>query len=101
MMSPDGTVGKKGCGGIIVSLSTIDSAIRNGHFLYAYRETNKLFSEVSRGEYDTEHDLGELLSSIRMTVLFLKPIIRAYAQNQASLDIARRTMKCKAKPTAP
>ena len=50
LMSPDGTVGKKGCGGIIVSLSTIDSAIRNGHFLYAYRETNKLFSEVSRGE---------------------------------------------------
>jgi hypothetical protein len=81
---------------IIRSLMKIDSSIRSGQFLYAHRESNKLLAELMRKEYDIEENMiGEITSSIKRTILFLHPVIAAYAQNQASLDIARKYAKCK------
>lgn len=78
---------------IIRSLLVVDSAIRNGQFLYAHRENQKLLSEILRCEYGDDHSrFDELVSSIKMTSLLLKPIIRMYSQNRTSLDIARRTL---------
>jgi hypothetical protein len=81
---------------VIRSLMKVDSSIRNGQFLYAHREANKLLAELIRKEYDIEDDLiNEIESSIKRTILFLRPVIAAYAQNQSSLDIVKRSSKCK------
>ena len=69
----------------------IDSCIRNGQFIYAHRESNKLLSEINRKEYDLSEDVsGLLVASIKRTTLFLKLFIEIYSQNQKSLDIAKR-----------
>lgn len=87
---------KKHPDGIVRALMRVDSSIRNGQFLYAYREANKLLAEATRGEYSIEKEEQEaIVSSIKRTILFLRPIIESYAQNQASLDIARRILKCR------
>jgi len=78
------------------SLMRMDSSIRSGQFLNAYREANKLLAEFSRGEYATEDDgNGSIEASIKRTILFLQPLIKAYSQNQATLDIVRRISRCR------
>jgi len=84
--------------GIIRSLLVIDSSVRNGQFLYAHREIRKLLAEIARGEYDTDADLGQVVSSLKMTELLMKPVLRVYSQNQATLDVARRVLGCRNKP---
>jgi len=82
---------KKNKDNISRSLMKIDSCIRNGQFIYAHRESNKLLSEINRKEYDLSEDVsGLLVASIKRTTLFLKLFIEIYSQNQKSLDIAKR-----------
>lgn len=78
------------------SLLTIDSSIRNGQFVYALRETNKLMAEIRRGEVQAGDAKAALLSSLNRTGLFLKPMVAAYSQNQCSIGIARRS-ECQTK----
>jgi len=69
----------------------VDSSIRNGQFLYAYREAHKLVAELARGEYDIgEKNITEMVASIKRTILFLHPMVKAYSQNQSSLNIVRK-----------
>ena len=82
-------------GKIINSLVKIDSSIRNGQFLYAHREINKLLAEITRGEYNiNQNNTIAIVASIKRTILFLRPMVKAYSQNQTSLDIVRRISKC-------
>lgn len=83
--------------GVLNALMKIDSSIRNGQFLYAHREIHKLYSELKRGEYGKAMVNETLMSSLRKTDMFLNPMVRAFSQNQASMDIARRTLKCPTK----
>lgn len=64
--------------------------------MYAYREANKLLSSVSGNPIEgaSIQDMDELSRSIKRTILLLKPTVEAFSQNSASLDIARRIMKC-------
>jgi 3-methyladenine DNA glycosylase Tag len=78
---------------IIRSLTKIDASIRNGQFVYAHRESNKLLSELKKNQYEMNGDvLAMLQSSLKRTILFIHPIIEAYAQNQKSLDIVRKNI---------
>jgi len=80
---------------IIRDLLAIDSSIRNGQFLYAHREANKLLSEINRNEYEIDPQNSDLLQlSIKRTILFLRPLVKIYSLNQTSLDIARKALKC-------
>ena len=64
----------------------------------ANREANKLFAELDRGEYDIDQEQTKsLLSSIKRTILFLRPMVDVHAQNQSSIDMARRMLACKTK----
>jgi hypothetical protein len=73
------------------SLAKIDSSIRNGQFIYANREANKLLSEIKNGKIDVGKEYADrLLSSLKRTILFLRPIVDVYSQNQSSIEIARR-----------
>ena len=83
---------------VFQSLLKVDSSIRNGQFVYANREANKLFAELERGEYDIDQDQVEsLLSSIKRTILFLRPMVDVHAQNQSSIDMTRKMLACKTK----
>lgn len=77
------------------SLMKIDSCLRNGQFVYAHRESNKLMAELSRKEYDISTETCDLLKdSIKRTILFLKPMIEPYSQNQKSIGIIRKAVEC-------
>ena len=83
---------------ILHSLMKIDSSIRNGQFIYAKREANKLLAELNREEYNIDTcDAKMLYSSLKRTVLFLSPMIKIYAQNQTSLGIIRNVIQCNQK----
>jgi len=71
------------------SLLTIDSSIRNGQFVYALRETNKLLSELKRGDLSVGEKTDPLIKTLKMTSVFLKPMVAAYSQNQCSLGIIK------------
>ena len=79
------------------SLLTIDSSIRNGQFVYAIRETHKLLAELKRGEITAGDATASLISSLKRTSLFLKPMTAAYAQNQCSIGLIREK-QCKTRP---
>ena len=98
LMSEQGKTIHRDPSGVSLSLMKIDSSIRNGQFLSAHRELHKLYAELVRGEYG---DIGRediLLSSLRKTDIFIQPMVKAYSQNQASIDIARR-LTCQTKTT--
>lgn len=80
------------------SLLIIDSAIRNGQFLYAFRETNKLLSDLGKKTLTAGDNTQDLMSSLKRTSLFLRPMVDAYSQNQCSLGIIRRKI-CKKEQT--
>jgi len=77
------------------SLMKIDSSIRNGQIVYAYRQSTKLLADLHGGNHDVDPSAIEpLTASVKRTVMFLKPLIASYAQNQSSIDILRRTSLC-------
>jgi len=77
------------------ALLKIDSSIRNGQLVYAYRQASKLLADLRSGNCDVDITVRQqLLSSVKRTVLFLKPLISPYAQNQSSIDIVRRSCQC-------
>lgn len=84
------------------ALLKIDSSVRNGQLVYAYRQTCKLYSDLKKGDHDVgQGDIEALLSSVKRTILMLKPVIAAYAQNQTSIEIIRRSGQCrKTQPSA-
>jgi hypothetical protein len=77
------------------SLLTVDSAIRNGQFVYALRETNKLLGELTRGEASAGDQTPDVMASVKRTSLFLKPMVEAYAQNQRSIGLLSKGAKCR------
>jgi hypothetical protein len=61
------------------SLLKIDSSIRNGQLVYAYRQVNKLLSDLYSGNHDVDPSVIEALAaSVKRTVLLLKPFISSY-----------------------
>lgn len=73
----------------------MDSSIRNGQFVYANREAKKLLAEISRGDvYVPQEIAAQVASSIKRTILFLKPMVDVYSQNTSTIDLVRRYEKC-------
>jgi len=80
------------------SLLKIDSSIRNGQLVYAYRQVNKLLSDLYSGNHDVDPSIIEALAvSVKRTALLLKPFIASYSQNQSSIDLLRKANSCQKK----
>jgi len=75
---------------LVKTLKRIESSMRGGHFIYAYREMLNLITCIERGEVglDDVESLQKIAKRLRRAANSIRPVVEAEGNANAALHIA-------------
>ena len=68
-----------------ISLHKIDSCIRNGQFVSAYREIHNVLAKI-----EETPELGIIRTHLNKTLALLQGTVDAYSENQRTMDALKK-----------